>query len=97
MLAEARCGGFVCAHRHGKVELVVHGLDSHHWLLDTEPLLGVRVGGWHLLVRYQLEAFQVPSSKHAQRKQSSSQPTALLTVLRMFGTASVEKQQQKRK
>ena len=76
MLAEARCGGFVCAHRHGKVELVVHGLDSHHWLLDTEPLLGVRVGGWHLLVRYQLEAFQVPSSKHAQRKQSSSQPTA---------------------
>ena len=55
MLAEARCGGFVCAHRHGKVELVVHGLDSHHWLLDTEPLLGVRVGGWHLLVRYHLE------------------------------------------
>ena len=98
MLAGARCDGFVCAHRHGKIEVVVHlGLDSHHWLLDTEPPHGVRVGGWHLLVRYQLEAFQVPSSKHAQRKQSSSQPTALLTVLRMFGTASVEKQQQKRK
>ena len=96
MLAGARCDG-LSAHRHGRVELVVHGLDSHHWLLDTEPPHGVRVGGWHLLVRYQLEAFQVPSSKHAQRKQSSSQPTALLTVLRMFGTASVEKQQQKRK
>ena len=39
----------MCAHRHGKIEVVVHlGLDSHHWLLVTEPLLGVRVGGWHL-------------------------------------------------
>ena len=39
----------MCAHRHGRVELVVHlGLESHHWLLVTEPLLGVRVGGWHL-------------------------------------------------
>ena len=29
------------AHRHGRVELVVHlGLESHHWLLVTEPLLG---------------------------------------------------------
>ena len=57
MLAEARCDGFVCAHRHGKIEVVVHlGLDSHHWLLVTEPPRGVRVGGWHLLPRrYDLE------------------------------------------
>ena len=56
MLAGARCDGFVCAHRHGKIEVVVHlGLDSHHWLLDTEPPHGVRVGGWHLLLqRYHL-------------------------------------------
>ena len=96
MLAGARCDG-LSAHRHGRVELVVHGLDSHHWLLDTEPPHGVRVGGWHLLVRYHLEAFQCLQA--AQRKQSSSQPMqySLLTVLRMFGTASVEKQQQKRK
>jgi hypothetical protein len=48
------------AYRHGRVELqlvVRLGLDSHHWLLVTEPTLEVRaVGGWHLLVqRYHLD------------------------------------------
>ena len=50
MLAGARCDG-LCAHRYGRVELVVHGLDSHHWLPVTKPPHGVRVGGWHLLLQ----------------------------------------------
>eukprot|EP00964_Phaeocystis_antarctica_P080356 scaffold50185_cov59-Phaeocystis_antarctica.AAC.4 len=42
-------------HGHVRVKLVVHlGLDSHHWLLVTQPPLGVRVGGWHLFQQYQL-------------------------------------------
>ena len=41
-----------CAHRHGSIDHVFHfGLDSHHWLLVTQPPFGAKVGSWHLLVQ----------------------------------------------
>ena len=47
VLAGASCDG-LCAHRHGRVELVVDlGLYSFHLSL-VQPL-GLRVGGWHLV------------------------------------------------